>query len=129
MSGGIAYVLDGDGDFEKRCNMAMVELEPIANEDRAIKKMEHQDADPEAYGLVDIMHDMTSQDAQRLRVLIHNHLKYTGSSRAREILDDWDNVLPRFVKVMPVDYRRALQEMQGKKKTSEQDDISLAVGS
>ncbi|HJN25259.1 MAG TPA: glutamate synthase large subunit [Rhodospirillales bacterium] len=129
MSGGIAYVLDGDGDFDKRCNMAMVELEPIADEDRAIKKMEHQDADPEAYGLVDIMHDMTSQDAQRLRVLIHNHLKYTGSSRAREILDDWDNVLPRFVKVMPVDYRRALQEMQGKKKTSEQDDISLAVGS
>ncbi len=129
MSGGVSYVLDGNGDFEKRCNMAMVELEPIADEDRAIEEMEHQGGDLEAHGLVDIMHDMTSQDAQRLRVLIHNHLKYTGSSKAKEILDDWDNMLSKFVKVMPVDYRRALQEMQGKKKASEQDGISLAVGS
>ncbi|MBT6406091.1 MAG: glutamate synthase subunit alpha, partial [Rhodospirillaceae bacterium] len=129
MSGGIAYVLDGDGEFEKRCNMAMVELEPITDEDRAIEKLDHQGGELEAHGLVDIMHDMTSQDAQRLRVLIHNHLKYTGSSKAKEILDNWDNMLPRFVKVMPVDYRRALQEMQGRKKASEQDGISLAVGS
>ena len=129
MSGGVAYVLDGDGEFEKRCNMAMVELEPIADEDRAIEEMEHQGGELEAHGLVDIMHDMTCQDAQRLRALIHNHLKYTGSSKARDILDDWDNMLPRFVKVMPVDYRRALQEMQAKNKASEQDGVSLAVGS
>ncbi|MBL6931415.1 MAG: glutamate synthase large subunit [Rhodospirillales bacterium] len=129
MSGGIAYVLDGDGDFEKRCNMAMVELEPITDEDRAIEAMEHQGGELEAHGLVDVMHDMNSQDAHRLRVLIHNHLKYTGSSKARDILDNWNDMLPRFTKVMPVDYRRALQKMQEKKEVREEDGISLAVGS
>jgi glutamate synthase (NADPH) large chain len=128
MSGGIAYVLDEEGDFEKRCNMAMVDLEPISDEDRAIEEMEHQGGGLGSHGLVDIMHDMSNQDARRLRVLISNHLKYTGSTRAQNILDNWGTILPKFVKVMPVDYRRALQEMQARTKASEQDSVSLAMG-
>jgi glutamate synthase (NADPH/NADH) large chain len=57
------------------------------------------------------MNDMTRFDAERLRQLIENHLTYTGSSRAREILDDWENYKPKFRKVMPVEYRRALAEL------------------
>ncbi|BAQ18553.1 glutamate synthase [NADPH] large chain [Methyloceanibacter caenitepidi] len=110
MSGGIAYVLDESGDFEQRCNMAMVELEPIPSEDQAMEKYLHEGGDLETHGLVDLT-DMTRHDALRLRKLIENHLHYTGSARAREILDNWATYLPKFVKVMPVEYRRALQEM------------------
>ncbi|MCW8951200.1 MAG: glutamate synthase large subunit [Rhodospirillales bacterium] len=112
MSGGIAYVLDEAGDFEKRCNLAMVELEPIPAEDDALETLDHQGGDLETHGRVDIMHDMTRHDAQRLRTLIEKHAHYTDSSRAREILDNWEAFLPKFVKVMPVEYRRALQELQ-----------------
>jgi glutamate synthase (NADPH/NADH) large chain len=55
---------------------------------------------------------MTRFDAIRLRQLIQAHLAYTGSAVARAMLDDWDNALAKFKKVMPVDYRRALTEMQ-----------------
>jgi glutamate synthase (NADPH/NADH) large chain len=112
MSGGIAYVLDEQGDFEQRCNLAMVELEPIADEDQALEDHEHQRGDLETHGKVDIVHDMTRHDAQRLRDLVERHLKHTNSARARNILDLWEQYLPKFVKVMPVDYRRALLEMQ-----------------
>ena len=54
---------------------------------------------------------MTKNDEARLRQLISNHLHYTGSSRAKLILDNWAEYLPKFVKVMPVEYRRALEEM------------------
>ena len=90
----------------------MVELEPIAEEDQAAEDYEHQRGDLEAHGKVDVVHDMTRHDAQRLRSLIAQHAKYTNSDRARQILDLWDQYLPKFVKVMPVDYRRALLEMQ-----------------
>jgi glutamate synthase (NADPH/NADH) large chain len=112
MSGGIAYVLDERGDFERRCNLAMVELEPIPAEDDALESLEHQGGDLETHGKVDIRHDMTRYDAQRLRQLIEKHVHYTDSARGRQILDNWNEYLPKFVKVMPVDYRRALQEMQ-----------------
>jgi glutamate synthase (NADPH/NADH) large chain len=121
MSGGIAYVLNGDGDFETRCNLAQVELEPIAEEDDALEHLDHQGGDLESHGRVDVSHDMTRFDAIRLRQLIENHLHYTNSARAREILDNWAEYLPRFVKVMPVEYRRALQEM---KEQREQQAIS-----
>ena len=111
MSGGIAYVLDADGDFESRCNMAQVELEAITAEDDAMEALEHQGGDLETHGLVDVSHDMTRYDAIRLQQLIKQHLHYTNSNRAREILDNWSEFLPRFVKVMPVEYRRALQEI------------------
>ncbi len=112
MSGGIAYVLNGDGSFEDRCNLAMVELEPILDEDDALEALDHQGGDMETHGMVDVSYDMTRHDATRLRQLIEKHLHYTNSDVARRILDDWAGHLPRFVKVMPVDYRRALQEMQ-----------------
>jgi glutamate synthase (NADPH/NADH) large chain len=112
MSGGIAYVLDGNGDFASRCNVAMVELAPIAQEDAALEALDHQGGDLETHGLVDVSRDMTRYDALRLKQLIQKHLHYTNSTVARRILDDWAHYLPRFVKVMPVDYRRALQEMQ-----------------
>jgi glutamate synthase (NADPH/NADH) large chain len=128
MSGGIAYVLDESDDFDLRCNMAMVELEPIADEDEALEELEHQGGDLETHGLVDLVHDLTRHDAQRLRGVIERHLRYTGSDRARTILDDWDSYLPRFVKVMPVDYRRALQEMQAKSRAVERVGVSVAVG-
>jgi glutamate synthase (NADPH) large chain len=112
MSGGIAYVLDVDGDFDSRCNLIMVELEPVTEEDDALERTQHLGGDLETHGLVDLMRDMTRFDAQRLRGLIERHLHYTGSAPARRILDDWDAMLPKFVKVMPVDYRRALEKIK-----------------
>jgi glutamate synthase (NADPH/NADH) large chain len=111
MSGGIAYVLDEDGTFARRCNLAMVDLEPMAEEEELMQKRYHQGGDLDSHGLVDIMHDMTRFDAERLHQLISNHAKYTGSERAKLILDKWDEYRPKFRKVMPVEYRRALQEM------------------
>jgi glutamate synthase (NADPH/NADH) large chain len=111
MSGGIAYVLDEDGSFERRCNLAMIDLEPITAEEEATERALHQAGDLEAHGLVDVMGDVTRNDAERLRHLIERHAHYTGSTRARAILDDWQAYLPKFRKVMPVEYRRALAEM------------------
>ncbi|HDH08480.1 MAG TPA: glutamate synthase subunit alpha, partial [Gammaproteobacteria bacterium] len=111
MSGGIAYVLDIDGDFESRCNLAQVELEAIPEEDDALEALEHQGGDLEIHGRVDVSHDMTRFDAIRLQQLIKQHLHYTNSNRAHEILENWSETLPRFVKIMPVEYRRALQEL------------------
>ena len=112
MSGGIAYVLDESGDFERRCNLAMVELEPIKAEDDSLERHAHQGGDLEAHGLVDVMRDMTRFDAERLNQLIEKHVHYTDSARGRRILQNWDCYLPQFVKVMPVDYYRALREME-----------------
>ena len=128
MSGGIAYVLDESDDFDIRCNMAMVDLEPISDEDRAMESIGHQKGDLETHGLVDIMADMTGYDALRLRKLIENHMHFTDSGRARNILDNWDDYLPKFVKVMPVDYRRALQERQARNEKNGQNAIGVAVG-
>ncbi|MDJ0741537.1 MAG: glutamate synthase large subunit [Gammaproteobacteria bacterium] len=112
MSGGIAYVLDEDDSFAQRCNLAQVELEPIEAEDEALEQLAHQGGDLEAHGRVDVSHDMTRFDAIRLRQLIERHRKATGSTVAQRVLDDWATWLPKFKKVMPVEYRRALMEMQ-----------------
>jgi len=120
MSGGIAYVLDERGDFEQRCNLAMVELEPIPAEDAALEQLDHQGGDLETHGLVDINPDMTRYDALRLHRLISRHVHYTDSARGRLILENWTAYLPKFVKVMPVDYRRALQEMHAAQTASSQ---------
>ncbi|MCX8048716.1 MAG: glutamate synthase large subunit [Methylohalobius sp.] len=114
MSGGIAYVLDERGDFEKRCNLAMVELEPVLAEDEALEALEHQSGDLETHGWVNVAHDMTRYDEQRLKSLIQTHLYYTGSQRARQILEQWPKFRGKFVKVMPIDYRRALAQLQQK---------------
>jgi len=112
MSGGVAYVLDESGDFERRCNLAMVELQPIPAEDAALESLDHQGGDMETHGLVDIMRDMSCNDVQRIRNLIERHRRYTGSERAKHILDHWAVYAGRFVKVMPVDYRQALEKMR-----------------
>jgi glutamate synthase (NADPH/NADH) large chain len=112
MSGGVAYVLDQSGTFEKRCNMAMVELEPVPEEDELLEKLHHHGGDLMHKGRVDITYDMTRHDQERLFQLITSHMHYTGSTRAKEILDDWENYRSKFVKVMPVEYRRALTDME-----------------
>jgi glutamate synthase (NADPH/NADH) large chain len=111
MSGGIAYVLDEDGSFAQRCNLAMVELEPVAEEEERMQKSYHQGGDLDFHGRVDVMRDMTRYDAERLHQLISNHAVYTGSARARMILEHWDEYKGKFRKVMPVEYRRALAEL------------------
>lgn len=79
MTGGIAYVMDETGEFaESRCNRNSVDLEPLAE----------------------------SQDISVLHGLVTRHLDLTGSLRARWILDHWESVLPRFVKVFPHEYKR-----------------------
>jgi len=128
MSGGIAYVLDEDGKFETLCNMSMVDIAPIADEERFMSEEEAQSGDLESHGMVDISTDMTRYDAQRLHGLIESHLRHTGSARAKLILDNWGDYFPKFVKVMPIEYRRALQEMQEKSQAAEGQNVRLAVG-
>ena len=112
MSGGIAYVLDDDGTFEQRCNMAMVALEPMPDEEDINAKIFHHARDLESHGMVDVMADMSRFDAHRLHHLITRHARFTGSLIAAKILSDWKTWCPKFRKVMPVEYRRALNEMK-----------------
>jgi glutamate synthase (NADPH/NADH) large chain len=112
MSGGIAYVLDEDGTFRKRCNLSMVDLEPVEEEEDLSQRLYHHGGDMESKGRIDILSDMGGHDEERLVSLIRNHLGYTGSARAKHILDHWADYRGKFVKVMPVEYRRALKEME-----------------
>ncbi len=100
MSGGIAYVLDEDGSFRQRCNLAMVDLEPIAPEP-------HLSGENGNFRQLMINH--LEHDAPRLRALIERHRHYTNSARAADILARWDDLLPKFVKVMPTDYAKSLK--------------------
>ncbi len=96
MSGGVAYVYDEDGQFAKRVNTAQVAL------DKVLPAAEQADA-----GIP--MHKGVA-DEVALKKLIEDHHRWTGSLRAREILDNWSAQLPKFVKVFPHEYRRALTE-------------------
>jgi len=82
MSGGVAYVLDESGDFDFFCNMEMVELSLIED----------------------------SHDSKELKGLIENHYKYTNSERAKHILDNWKIYVDKFIKVVPIEYKKVLQE-------------------
>ncbi len=113
MSGGVAYVLDEDGTFEQRCNMAQVALEPLPDEIEARKGSESGD-DLESHGRVDIDH-LEMGDELILKGLIERHVRYTGSAHAREIIEHWTAWRCKFVKVMPHEYRRALAEMAAQK--------------
>jgi glutamate synthase (NADPH) large chain len=97
MSGGIAYVYDADGQFAKRCNTSMVALEKV------VAASEQQGP----------QHKGQSDDAL-LKKLIEDHHRWTGSLRAREILDNWAEQRAKFVKVFPTEYKRALGEMAAK---------------
>jgi glutamate synthase (NADPH) large chain len=112
MSGGVAYVLDDDGTFASRCNLAMVELEPMPGEEDVNARIFHHANDLETHGRVDIMADLGAYDAQRLHHLIVRHARFTGSTIAAKILAGWGAWYPKFRKVMPVEYRRALNEMK-----------------
>ena len=83
MSGGVAYVYDKNGDFETKCNKEMVSIEGIEDEDQNI-----------------------------LNSMIQKHLEYTDSTVARNLLDNWADSIANFVKVMPNDYKRMLQNIQ-----------------
>jgi glutamate synthase domain-containing protein 2/glutamate synthase domain-containing protein 3 len=105
MSGGIAYVYDDEGQFAKRCNTAMVSLEKLQTK-------EEQQAASQPSG----WHNGQTDEAQ-LRRLIEDHHRWTGSLRAREILDHWAEARARFVKVLPHEYRRALGERKAAEDT------------
>ena len=112
MSGGIAYVLDEDDTFRSRCNMAMVDLEPMPDEEEISERIYHHIHDLELHGRVEVLEDMTRYDAERLHLLITRHAQLTGSARAAEILAGWKKYCPKFRKVMPLEYRRALAEIE-----------------
>ena len=105
MSGGVAYVWDPEGDFKRRCNTAMVSLEPVttakeqaAGVPQSVWHATRRGADGEA-------------DEVILKRLVEAHFRHTGSFRAKEILSDWQNARGRFTKVFPTEYRRALGEL------------------
>ena len=104
MSGGVAYVLDVDGDFEKRCNTAMVALEPLLTESEQEGKLSR-----------DLWHG-GRVDEVILKQLIDNHARYTGSAQAKRILERWGEYRAKFVKVFPHEYRRALGELAAKRR-------------
>jgi glutamate synthase domain-containing protein 3 len=95
MSGGIAYVYDPDGQFDNRCNLDLVDLELVTDD----------------------------RDIEELREMISRHLKYTGSKKAAEILDNWDACLPLFVKVFPMEYRRVLGKMIKEDEETEREEV------
>ncbi len=115
MSGGVAYVYDEDGLFRDRCNMAMVDVEPItpdgADAEASSGAPMQRPANVNDFG----MGDMLYHSADRLRVLVERHHLHTGSKRARAMLDDWDNALGKFLKVMPRDYARALKQLEAER--------------
>ncbi|MGQ0557108.1 MAG: glutamate synthase large subunit [Nitrospiraceae bacterium] len=86
MSGGVAFILDDGGTFQSRCNTGMVELEPVT----------------------------TKEDKQLLHGLITKHFMYTGSRKAKQVLDAFEATVPKFVKVMPVDYKRVMETRKRK---------------
>ncbi|MFN7443777.1 MAG: glutamate synthase-related protein, partial [Curvibacter sp.] len=120
MSGGVAYVYDEDGQFASRCNTAMVAMEkvlPAADQEKSLPRA--------------IWHREQTDEAQ-LRKLLEDHHRWTGSKRARELLDHWTASLPKFVKVFPNEYKRALGEINAKKaaaapaKTAARKEAALA---
>ena len=100
MSGGIAYVLDRNQLFDTRCNLEMVDVEPLVEE----------------------------EDREFLRTFLDRHVKLTGSRHAIQILNMWEEMLPLFVKVIPIDYRAALQRIKEREmKESETVNITEEV--
>ena len=98
MSGGIAYVFDEGDDFYEKCNRSMVE----------IKKMTslpvNRDISEE-----DIENDLLNYDEARLKKILQKHIKYSNSVKAKTIIDNWEKMLSKFVKITPIEYRKALE--------------------
>jgi len=96
MSGGVAYVYDASQLFDTRCNLDMIDLELVE----------------------------TDEDKAQLRTMIENHYRHTGSPKAKAILDDWEAQLPLFVKVMPIEYRLALERLRREKESGTRVDAA-----
>ena len=96
MSGGIAYVLDENQLFDTRCNLEMVDIETVS----------------------------AQEDIDRLLRLVTRHVQFTGSQYAAQILRDWTELLPLFVKVMPIDYRRALERIR-QQETKQSESVTM----
>ncbi len=114
MSGGVAYVYDPDGTFRSRCNMAQVDLEPIvaaANDPDGTGRPQQRGSSVTDFGMGDPLY----HHAARLKILLERHKLHTGSARATALLDDWAASLGEFVKVMPKDYRRALEQLEAER--------------
>jgi glutamate synthase (NADPH/NADH) large chain/glutamate synthase (ferredoxin) len=107
MSGGVAYVYDEDGQFAQRCNTAMVALEPVLSA-----------KEQEAAIDVATWHRGQTDEAQ-LKKLLEDHNRWTGSKRARELLDNWAQARTKFVKVFPTEYKRALGEIHARRAAAE----------
>ncbi|MGI9141956.1 MAG: glutamate synthase-related protein [Fluviibacter sp.] len=116
MSGGFAYVYDVDGKFASRCNMAQVALEPLPAERAAADASEF--GEDTEYGAVDLRH-LTMRDEDLLKELIAKHVEWTGSQHAKSMLDQWDKHRAKFIKVMPHEYRRALDDIKKNAKVKE----------
>ena len=119
MSGGVAYVYDPNGRFADLCNKSMVDLEKVEASAPATRDDEPYRPSQRSLSVDNNgMGDVLRFDAERLRILIERHQLYTGSTRAREILENWDQALGAFVKVMPKDYRRALLDMAAERQAA-----------
>jgi len=97
MSGGIAYVFDESRSFDSRCNLEMVDLETVSD----------------------------ARDVAELRGLLERHVRFTGSQRAKKILSTWEDSLPYFVKVFPMEYRRVLGQMMREDEATERAEVVL----
>jgi glutamate synthase (NADPH/NADH) large chain/glutamate synthase (ferredoxin) len=113
MSGGVAYVYDEDGQFASRCNTSMVSLDKVLT----AKEQEAQ---------IDkaVWHRGQTDEAQ-LRKLLEDHNRWTGSKRARELLDQWDSARTKFVKVFPTEYKRALGEIYAKQMAKAEASVAV----
>ena len=108
MSGGVAYVYDEDGKFAERCNTASVKLEKVLPHEEFLATVPRG-----------IWHHDQSDD-QQLRALVEAHSRWTGSQRARDLLDNWGAARAKFVKVFPTEYQRALGEIYERKQKEKQ---------
>ena len=97
MSGGLAFVLDTRGDFKRRCNPAMVELEALSN----------------------------AEDVEQVKELLRRHAKHTGSTVAQKLLDNWKATQPKFVRVIPKDYKRVLAAIAKARQTGVPEDQAV----
>jgi len=107
MSGGVAFVYDPDGTFPAKCNKSMVALEPVlqqAEQERTVDRA--------------LWHTGVTDEAL-LKGLVERHFQFTGSPRAKSLLEEWDTSRRHFVKVFPTEYKRALGELGAKKAAKE----------
>ena len=100
MSGGIAYVWDPGNTFLQNCNLGMVELEKLE----------------------------VDEDIAEVRNLIELHRQYTGSTVAQDVLADWESTVSQFVKVMPIDYKRVLEQIKREAETHREEQLAVHDG-